>query len=59
MYSFLRGVVENASPTEVDLDVGGVGYRLLIPLSTYSWLPSNDAEVKLRCEMTIAGIQRK
>ena len=47
MYSFLRGIVENASPTEVDLDVGGVGYRLLIPLSTYSWLPSNDGEVRL------------
>jgi len=47
VYSFLRGVVENASPTEVDLDVGGVGYRLLIPLSTYSWLPRGDGEVKL------------
>jgi len=47
VYSFLRGRVENASPTEVDLDVGGVGYRLLIPLSTYTWLPSNSSEVKL------------
>ena len=47
MYSFLRGIVDNASPTEVDLDVGGVGYRLQIPLSTYTWLPGNDGEVKL------------
>jgi len=47
VYSFLRGVVETASPTEVELDVGGVGYRVLIPLSTYSRLPRGDGRVKL------------
>jgi len=47
VYSFLRGVVESASPTEVELDVGGVGYRLLIPLSTYSRLPGGNGQVKL------------
>ena len=47
MYSFLRGMIENTSPTEVELDVGGVGYRVLIPLSTYSQLPRSNGEVKL------------
>jgi Holliday junction DNA helicase RuvA len=47
VYSFLRGVVESATPTEVVLDVGGVGYRLLVPLSTYSVLPGGKGEVKL------------
>ena len=47
MYSFLRGVVANANPTEVELDVCSVGYRLLIPLSTYSTLPRDNGEVKL------------
>lgn len=29
------------------LDVGGVGYRLLVPLSTYTALPVGNGEVKL------------
>ncbi|RME74669.1 MAG: Holliday junction branch migration protein RuvA [Planctomycetota bacterium] len=35
MYEYLRGTVASAAPTEVVLDVGGVGYRLTVPVSTY------------------------
>jgi Holliday junction DNA helicase RuvA len=39
MISFLRGVVVELLPMRVILDVGGVGYDVHIPLSTYDRLP--------------------
>lgn len=47
MYAYLKGKVESSTPTEIVLDVGGVGYRLMVPLSTYSALPDGNGEVKL------------
>jgi Holliday junction DNA helicase RuvA len=38
MYDFFTGRVASKSPTSVVLDVGGVGYRLEIPVSTYERL---------------------
>ncbi|MHC4831721.1 MAG: Holliday junction branch migration protein RuvA, partial [Planctomycetota bacterium] len=35
MYDFLEGTVDSCTPTLATLNVGGVGYRLLIPVSTY------------------------
>jgi Holliday junction DNA helicase RuvA len=32
MYEFLEGVVERSAPTSLVLEVGGVGYALLVPL---------------------------
>jgi Holliday junction DNA helicase RuvA len=39
VYDFLRGEVVERRPTHLVLDVGGVGYRLTIPLSSYERLP--------------------
>ncbi len=39
MISFLRGAVVEVLPMRLILDVGGVGYDLNIPLSTYDKLP--------------------
>jgi|Deesub1362B_J571_1020462.scaffolds.fasta_scaffold00724_5 Holliday junction DNA helicase RuvA len=36
MISFLKGILIEKSPNEVIIDVGGVGYQVYIPLSTYS-----------------------
>src|SRR5258707_7995460 len=36
MIAFLRGDFVNKTPTVVHVDVGGVGYELLISLNTYS-----------------------
>ena len=35
MITFLEGVVEDKQPTRIVINVGGVGYEVLIPLSTY------------------------
>ncbi len=40
MYSFLRGKLVESLPTRVILDVNGVGFEILIPLSTFDKLPS-------------------
>ncbi len=41
MISKIRGRVDDLKPTEVILDVGGVGYGLSIPLTTYEKLESS------------------
>lgn len=48
MIAFLRGVVHEKHPNQIIVDVGGVGYELTIPISTYSTLPDIGGEVRLR-----------
>ncbi len=40
MITFLEGVLVEKDPTRIVLNVGGVGYELFIPLSSYDRLPS-------------------
>ena len=40
MITFLAGKLAAALPTQAIVDVGGVGYELLIPLSSYDRLPA-------------------
>ena len=47
MITFLHGNLVEALPTQVTVDVNGVGYELLIPLSSYDRLPLAGQEVKL------------
>jgi holliday junction DNA helicase RuvA len=44
----LRGRILRKGPQEVVLDVGGVGYRVAIPVSTFYRLGEPGAEVELR-----------
>lgn len=39
MYDHLRGTISQRQPTKVVLDVGGIGYELTIPLSSFESLP--------------------
>ena len=47
MIASLDGILKGKSPTEVLIEVGGVGYALSIPLSTYSTLGELNAPVHL------------
>jgi Holliday junction DNA helicase RuvA len=48
MIAFLRGKLLEKHPNQVIVETGGVGYDVLIPISTFSALPDAGVEVKLR-----------
>jgi holliday junction DNA helicase RuvA len=48
MISFLRGRVHDKQPNAVTVDVGGVGYDVHVPLSTFYNLGGEGEEVSLR-----------
>ncbi len=48
MIAFLRGRVLNKQPTRVIVDVGGVGYEVHVPLSTFYEIGDDGAEISLR-----------
>jgi Holliday junction DNA helicase RuvA len=39
MITFLKGTLVEALPTQITVEVGGVGYEVLIPLSSFDRLP--------------------
>lgn len=47
MLAVICGPVIEKSPQEVCVDVGGLGYRVFVPLSTYYGLPDMGREVRL------------
>lgn len=53
MIAYLHGKVVDVLPTQVTLDVHGVGYDVLIPLSSYDRLPPPGGDVKLLTHLAI------
>lgn len=53
MITFLHGTLADVLPTQVVINVGGVGYEVLIPLSSYDKLPQPGGEVKLLTHLSI------
>ena len=53
MITFLQGKLVEALPTQVTVDVNGVGYEILIPLSSFDKLPSPGGEVKLLTHLAV------
>ncbi len=47
MIATLKGILDSKTPTEIVIDVQGVGYRLLVPLSTFYKLPEEGEPVRL------------
>ncbi len=48
MIAFLRGKLLEKHPNQVIVDTGGVGYDVVIPVSTFSALPDAGSDVALR-----------
>ncbi len=48
MIAFLRGKLLEKHPNQIIVDTAGVGYDVVIPISTFSALPDAGAEVALR-----------
>jgi holliday junction DNA helicase RuvA len=53
MITFLQGKLAEALPTQVVVDVNGVGYEVLIPLSSFDKLPSPGHEIKLLTQLIV------
>ncbi len=53
MYEHLRGCLTSKNPAQAVLDVGGIGFRTLIPLSTFERLPAVGVEVLLHTTFVV------
>ena len=53
MITFLHGKLVDALPTQVVVDVNGVGYEVLIPLSSFDKLPQPGHDVKLLTQLVV------
>ena len=53
MITFLRGKLIEALPTQATVEVHGVGYEVLIPLSSFDKLPAPGSEVHLLTHLAI------
>lgn len=53
MIALLTGIVAHKGPDSVILDVGGVGYRVQIPFSTYFELPDEGGKTTLHIHTNV------
>lgn len=53
MINFLHGKLVETLPTQVTIDVHGVGYEVLIPLSSYDKLPAVGQDVRILTHLAV------
>jgi holliday junction DNA helicase RuvA len=53
MITFLHGKLVEALPTQITVDVNGVGYEALIPLSSFDKLPLPGQSIKLLTQLIV------
>jgi Holliday junction DNA helicase RuvA len=53
MITYLHGKLIEALPTQITVDVNGIGYEALIPLSSFDKLPSPGQVVKLLTHLVV------
>lgn len=53
MITFLHGKLADALPTQITVDVNGVGYDLLIPLSSFDKLPGVGNEIRILTHLAV------
>jgi Holliday junction DNA helicase RuvA len=49
MIEYVSGVLAGKKPTEAIVEVNGIGYRILIPTSTFERLPAIGKPIRLLC----------
>jgi Holliday junction DNA helicase RuvA len=53
MIGSLRGRIASKTPPQLTLDVGGIGYELEVPLSTFFHLPAVGEDVRLLTHLVV------
>ncbi len=53
MITFLKGTLTDALPTQAVIDVNGIGYEVLIPLSSFEKLPALGQAVTLKTQLVV------
>jgi Holliday junction DNA helicase RuvA len=53
MITFLHGKLVESLPTQVIVDVNGIGYEVLIPLSSFDKIPAPGQPVKLLTQLVV------
>lgn len=53
MIAFLQGLLSESLPTQVVVEVGGVGYQVFIPLSSFDRLPLPGAPIKILTHLQV------
>ena len=53
MIAFIEGKLVDTLPTQVSVNVNGVGYELLIPLSSFDKLPQPGGDVKILTHLVV------
>lgn len=53
MITFIRGKLADVLPTQVVVEAAGIGYELLIPLSSYNKLPAPGDEIKILTHLVV------
>jgi len=53
MITFLQGTLAESLPTQVVVNVNGVGYEVLIPLSSFDKLPAPGQPLKLLTQLVV------
>jgi len=51
--AFLEGTLAEALPTQIVVNVHGIGYQILIPVSSYERLPQPGAPVKILTHLAV------
>jgi len=51
--AFLEGTLAEALPTQIVVNVQGIGYQVMIPVSSYERLPQPGAPVKILTHLTV------
>ena len=59
MFEYIRGKLTEATPNKVTIEINGIGYGLLIPLSNYSKLPQPGHEVLMYISAVIREDSQK